>query len=447
VTWLLLHIPDYIYYIYPVISVTISLFITGNLTVYRPRIADSELLDRLDSAGAVVIEGPKACGKTAMARQISNSEVLLDIDENARAAIAIDPSLVLDGETPRLFDEWQIEPSIWNHIRRSVDQRQQTGLYILTGSAVPADDISRHTGAGRISRLRLRTMSLFESGFSSGKISIASLLAGQYSGSQKTNIDIATLAERICIGGWPGSLNLGTKAALNSQRDYLEEIQRLDIVRVDQVRRDPDNVARVIRSLARNVATLVSARTIATDAGGSDGALDDDTVRDYLFALRRLMVIEDQPAWAPHMRSRSLLRKSPKRHFVDPSLAVAALRANPERLLKDLRFLGFLFESMVVRDLRIYAQAADAKVSHYRDNTGLEIDAIIETVDGRWCAFEIKLGTAKVDEAAANLIRFRGRIDLAKCGQPGTLAVIVNGGYGYLRDDGVAVIPIGALGP
>jgi hypothetical protein len=415
--------------------------------VYRPRIADSELLDRLDSAGAVVIEGPKACGKTAMARQIAKSEVLLDVDENARAAIAIDPSLVLEGEPPRLLDEWQIEPSIWNHIRRSVDQRQQTGLYILTGSAVPADDISRHTGAGRISRLRLRTMSLFESGFSSGKISIASLLAGQFFGSQTTDIDIATLAERICIGGWPGSLSLGTKAALNAQRDYLEEIQRLDIVRVDQVRRDPDNVARVIRSLARNVATLVSAKTIATDAGGSDGALDDDTVRDYLFALRRLMVVEDQPAWAPHMRSRSLLRKSPKRHFVDPSLAVAALRATPERLLKDLRFFGFLFESMIVRDLRIYAQASDAKVSHYRDNTGLEIDAIVEAVDGRWCAFEIKLGTAKVDEAAANLIRFKSRIDLTKCGKPGTLAVIVNGGYGYLRKDGVAVIPVCALGP
>jgi len=415
--------------------------------MYRSRVADSELIDRLDSTGAVVIEGPKACGKTAMARQIAKSEVLLDIDENARAAIAIDPSLVLEGDTPRLLDEWQIEPSIWNHIRRSVDQRQQTGQYILTGSAVPADDISRHTGAGRISRLRLRTMSLFESGFSSGKISIASLLSGQFSTSPPADIDIKTLAEHICIGGWPGSLDLGIKAGLNAQRDYLEEIQRLDIVRVDQVRRDPDNVARVIRSLARNVSTLVSAKTIAADAGGPDGAFDDDTVRDYLFALRRLMVVEDQPAWAPHMRSRSLLRKSPKRHFVDPSLAVAALRANPERLLKDLRFFGFLFESMIVRDLRVYAQAADAKVSHYRDNTGLEVDAIVESVDGRWCAFEIKLGTGKIDAAAANLIKFKSRIDLTKCGEPGILAVIVNGGYGYMRNDGVAVIPIGVLGP
>lgn len=415
--------------------------------MYKSRVVDAELLTRLNSSGAVVIEGPKACGKTAAARQIANSEVLLDIDENARAAIAIDPSLVLEGETPRLLDEWQIEPSIWNHIRRSIDQRQQPGQYILTGSAVPADDISRHTGAGRISRLRLRTMSLFESGYSSGVISTGGMLNKQFSNSPNADIDIKVLAERICIGGWPGNLNLDVKAGLNAQRDYLEEIQRLDIVRVDQVQRDPDNVAKVIRSLARNVSTLVSAKTIASDAGGSDGAFDDDTVRDYLSALNRLMIVEDQPAWAPHLRSRSILRKSPKRHFVDPSLAVAALRADPERLLKDFKFFGFLFESMVVRDLRIYAQASDARVSHYRDNSGLEVDAIVEATNGNWCAFEIKLGTGKVDEAAANLLKFKDRIDLDKCGEPGILAVIVNGGYGYRRKDGVAVVPIGALGP
>lgn len=414
---------------------------------YRPRIVDSELLSRLDSSGAVVIEGPKACGKTATARQIAKSEVLLDTDENARAAIAIDPSLILKGKTPRLLDEWQVEPAIWNHIRRSIDQRQKKGQYILTGSSVPADDISRHTGAGRISRLRLRTMSLFESGYSSGIISTALLLKGQFSNSPDSSMDIKLLAERICIGGWPGSLDLDVKAGLNAQRDYLEEIQRLDIVRVDQVRRDPDNVAKVIRSLARNVATLVSAQTIAADAGGADGAFDDDTVRDYLFALGRLMIVEDQPAWAPHLRSRSVLRKSPKRHFVDPSLAVAALRATPECLLKDLKFFGFLFESMVVRDLRIYAQASDAKVSHYRDSSGLEVDAIIESPSGNWCAFEIKLGTAKIEEAAANLLKFKEKIDLTKCAEPGILAVIVNGGYGYMRKDRVAVIPVGELGP
>jgi len=415
--------------------------------MYKPRVADIELGNKLAAAGAVVIEGPKACGKTATARQKSKSEVLLDIDDNARAAIAVDPAIILEGKTPRLLDEWQIEPSIWNHIRRSVDERQKTGQYILTGSAVPADDITRHTGAGRISRLKLRTMSSFETDYSSGQIKLADLLLGRFSSSPDSPLDINELAKRICKGGWPGNLNLGVKAALNSQRDYLDEIQRLDIVRVDQVRRDPENVARVMRSLARNISTMVTAKNIAIDAGGSDGALDDDTVRDYLRALARLMVVEDQPAWAPHLRSKSLLRKAAKRHFVDPSLAVAALRADPGRLLKDLELFGFLFESMVVRDLRVYAQSSDAKVFHYRDNTGLEVDAIVEAGNGCWAAFEIKLGVGRIDEAAKNLLRFKERIDLKKCGEPGILAVIVGGGYGYLRKDNVAVIPIDTLGP
>jgi predicted AAA+ superfamily ATPase len=234
---------------------------------------------------------------------------------------------------------------------------------------------------------------------------------------------------------------------LTAQKDYLEEIQRVDIARVDGVRRDPGNVSRVIRSLARNVATLVSARTIAADAGGAEGPLDDDTVRDYLAALQRLMIYEEQPAWSPHLRSRSILRKSPKRHFVDPSLAVAALGATPELLLNDLNFLGLLFESMVYRDLSIYARACDASVYHYRDNTGLEVDAIVENRQGDWCAFEVKLGAGQVDKAAASLLKFRDRVDVRKSRAPGTLGVIVSSGYGFLRKDGVAVIPIGALGP
>jgi predicted AAA+ superfamily ATPase len=226
---------------------------------------------------------------------------------------------------------------------------------------------------------------------------------------------------------------------------HLEEIQKVDIVRVDGVRRDPGNVSRVIRSLARNVATNVSARTIAADAGGADGSLDDDTVREYLAALRRLMIYEEQPAWLPHLRSRSILRKSPKRHFVDPSLAVAALGATPDRLLKDLNALGFLFESMVYRDLSIYARACDANVYHYRDNTGLEVGAIVENRHGDWCAFEVKLGAGQVDEAAASLLKFQQRIDAGRTGKARTLGVIVSSGYGFLRKDGVAVIPIGAL--
>lgn len=415
--------------------------------MYYPRIADKELVSRLESAGAVVIEGPKACGKTVMAQQVAKSEVLLDIDANARQAVAVDPSLVLSGEVPRLIDEWQIEPTIWNHIRRSVDERRDVGQFIMTGSAIPADDITRHTGAGRISRLKLRTMSLQETGHASGDVSLQNLLKGQYSACSDPGLRLKDITEQLCQGGWPGNIGLSNKAHLTAQRDYLEEIQRVDIARVDGVRRDPRNVSRVIRSLARNVATLVSARTIAADAGGADGPLDDDTVRDYLAALQRLMIYEEQLAWSPHLRSRSILRRSPKRHFIDPSLAVAALGATPELLLKDLNLLGLLFESMVYRDLSIYARANDSSVYHYRDNTGLEVDAIIENRQGDWCAFEVKLGTGQIDEAAATLLKFQNRVDASKSKVPTTLGVIVSSGYGFLRNDGVAVIPIGALGP
>lgn len=413
---------------------------------YRPRIADTELLERLEYAGAVVIEGPRACGKTETARQLSQSEVLLDVDPNARQALAIDPALVLVGDTPRLIDEWQLEPTIWNHIRREIDRRKSAGQFILTGSTVPADDITRHTGAGRISRLQLRTMSLAETGFSSAEISLRDLLKGQWKKNVTTHHSIQEITEALCIGGWPAHQTLPLRASLAALRDYLQETQRVDVIRVDGVKRDPEHVARVIASLARNVATTVSARTLAMDAGGADGPFNDDTVRSYLTALRRLMLVEEQPAWPTHLRSKSILRKSPKLHFVDPSLAVAALGANVERLIGDLKYLGLLFESLVFRDLTIYARAADARVYHYRDNTDLEVDAIVENRSGEWCAFEIKLGAGYVDDAATTLLKFRDRVDLKKVGTPKMLGVIISSGYGYLRKDGVAVIPIDAVG-
>lgn len=421
--------------------------------VYRPRVVDEELARRLASTGAVVVEGPKACGKTATARQFAASEVLLDVDENARRAVAVDPGLVLDGPTPRLIDEWQIEPArqiepaIWNHLRRAVDDRGRPGQFILTGSAVPADDLTRHTGAARLTRLRMRPMSLFETGHATGMVSLKALLGGERERTPDPGLTIPGLAELIAIGGWPGHLNRNVPQALQAVRDYLEEIRRVDIARVDGTHRDPEKVARLLRALARNVSTYVAVSTLAADAGGADGALARDTVSGYLAALERLMVIEDQAAWAPHLRSKSILRSAPKRHFVDPSLAVAALRATPERILKDLNLLGFLFESLVIRDLRIYAQAADATVLQYRDNTGLEVDAIVEAGDGRWAAFEIKLGGALVEEGVAKLRRFAARVDTQKCGEPAALGVIVATGYGYQRDDGVSVIPIAALGP
>jgi uncharacterized protein len=394
-----------------------------------------------------VIEGPKACGKTATARQVAASEVLLDVDANARQAIAVDPALVLEGPTPRLIDEWQIEPAIWNYVRRAIDDRSDPGQFILTGSAVPPDDITRHTGAGRITRLRMRPMSLFETGRSTGGVSLSELLEGTMSPSADPGLTVADLAEEVAVGGWPGLRGRSVPDVLHAVRDYLDEIARVDIDRVDASHRDPNRVARLLVSLARNVATYAAATTLAKDTGGADGPLKDDTVREYLGALERLMVVEDQPAWAPHLRSKHRLRTAPKRHFVDPSLAVAALRATPDRLLGDLNLLGFLFESLVVRDLRVYAQAADAQVSQYRDSGGLEVDAILEAGDGRWIALEVKLGQGQIDAAAASLTRFAERIDTASCGSPALLGVIVATGYGYRREDGVVVIPIGALGP
>ena len=414
---------------------------------YRKRIVEDELLLKLASTGAVVIEGPKACGKTATARQLSKSELLLDVDPNARAIGAIAPHLLLDGATPRLIDEWQLEPAIWNHVRRAVDDRQATGQFILTGSAVPADDITRHTGAGRLTRMRMRPMSLVETGHSTGSTSLSALLSVGPATSKDSGLTIEKIAERIAIGGWPGHQSRTVPEALQAVRGYLDEIRRVDISRVDGIRRDPDRVGRLLVSLARNVATYVSDRALANDTGGSEGPIKDETVAEYLTAMERLMLIEDQPAWAPHLRSRSILRAAPKRHFVDPSIAVAAMRATPDRLLAEIGWMGFLFESLVVRDLRIYAQANDAEVRQYRDNTKLEVDAVVTAANGTWAAFEVKLGHNMIDEAAAHLLTFANRVDTSVCGKPATLAVIVGTGYGYVRPDGVAVIPVGSLGP
>jgi predicted AAA+ superfamily ATPase len=415
--------------------------------VYLPRVVDNELNLRLSAAGAVVIEGPKACGKTETARQVARSSVLLDVDTAAQQAVAVDPSLVLAGATPRLIDEWQIHPAIWNHVRRLVDDRSEPGQFILTGSSVPSDDLSRHTGAGRFSFLHMRPMSLFEGGQSSGAVSLAGLLAGEPQPSSESALTIPDLANLITIGGWPAQQGGSVDDGARFGRDYLAQIAHVDVGRVVGTWRDPTKVARLLSSLARNVATEVAVSVLATDAGGADEPLARNTVADYLSVLERLMIIENQPAWAPHMRSKAILRSSPKRHFVDPSLAVAAMSAGPERLLRDLNFLGFLFESLVVRDLRVFAQPLDGRVFHYRDNNGLEVDAIVQLADGRWGAFEIKLGPDLIEDGASSLRRFSELIDTAKSGEPAVLAVISGVGYAYTRDDGVVVVPIGALGP
>lgn len=417
---------------------------------YLPRTVDSQLEGLLRAAGAVVVEGPKACGKTRTAQRLAASEVRLDVDDDARTAATVAPQIIFPGDTPRLIDEWQTVPTLWNALRVEIDDRGAPGQFLLTGSAVPADDATRHTGAMRVVRMRMRPMSLLESGVSDGSISLAALLDGNPVPPGQSSLTIPQLAVELAIGGWPSirAQRLATDDALQAIRGYVDQIRRTDIQRIDGIARDPDRVLRLMQSLARNVATYVDNRTLAADTAGPTGSpLDRETVARYLEALARIFVTEDQPAWSPHLRSRWQLRTSPKRHFTDPSLALAALRASPERALRETRYFGFLFESLVVRDLRIYAQAADAEVRHYKDNRDLEVDAVVQAADGRWAAFEIKLGIEWVDEAAESLKLFAQQIDTGATGPMGTLAVIVGQGYAYTRDDGVAVVPIGMLGP
>lgn len=412
---------------------------------YAPRIADFELQDRLRAAGAVLIEGAKACGKTETARQVARSEVLLDVDSAARDAAELNPGLVLEGDVPRLIDEWQLEPEIWNHVRRAVDERVDPGQFILAGSAQPTDDETRHTGAGRISRLRMRPMSLYELGTSNGKISLAALLDREGEEAGNPGLELEDLATAICRGGWPAFRGLELPDALRRVRDYLNEIPR-DAQRLGS-RHRIERVTRLIQSLARNVATPVTARTLAADASRPEDPVSDDAVADYLSSLASLFAVEDQPAWQPHLRSRYRLRRAAKRHFVDPSLAVAALRGEPSSLMRDLNFMGLLFESMVIRDLRVYSQAIDGEVMYYQDSSDLEVDAVVQAGDS-WGAFEVKLGGEKrIEDGAATLTRFRERIDTSKVGNPAALAIIVGTGYGYVRKDGISVIPVGCLGP
>ena len=414
---------------------------------YLPRIVDAELAELLGVTGAVLVEGPKASGKTATAMQAARSEVLLDVDDNARRMIGADPGAVLDGDTPRLIDEWQLEPAIWNHVRRTVDRRAAPGRFILTASAVPADDITRHTGAGRFARLRMRPMSLYETGHSTGEISLQRLLDGSEQRARPSELPILSVAQVVCAGGWPANIGKALPQTLRANRAYLDEIRRTDVSTVSGRTRDPVRVGRLLRSLARNMATPVSMSKLTAEVGDNSAPLKADTVSAYLDALDRLMVVENQPAWSPHLRSRTTLRETPVRHFVDPSLAVAALRATPARLTADLEFLGLLFESMVIRDLRVYAQAADAQVFHYREKEGLEVDAIVEAADGRWAAFEIKLGERWVEDGARNLRKLASRMEHSDHGKPSALAVIVPSGYGTVGTGDVGVIPVGAVGP
>jgi predicted AAA+ superfamily ATPase len=419
----------------------------GDQQEYRPRVLDLLIRQRLGSAGVVLIEGPKACGKTFSAEQVTSSQLYLDIDYAAQEALKIDPGLVLGGDPPQLIDEWQVDATrVWNWVRSEANRRGVPGQFVLTGSAVPDDDAQRHTGAGRFARLTMRPMSLFESGESTGEMSLAALLAGARPTARPSSLQVSDLADLVVRGGWPLNLRMSVAAAAQANIDYLRTISEVDISRVDQTRRDPERAARLFQALARNVAMEQKVAKLAREAGGDDELLARSTVYELLGAMRRLMVIEELPPWSTHLRSRATLRTASRTHFVDPSLAAAALRASPASLLADLNTLGLLFESLVVRDSRIYSEPLAAGVRHYRDSDDLEVDLIVQTPNA-WGAFEVKLGAGQVDAAAESLLKFAAKVDTQKVGVPAVLAVVTGGGYGYTRPDGVVVVPVGAFGP
>ena len=412
--------------------------------LFRPRVASDDLAARLRRSGAVLVEGAKGCGKTELATRAAASVVRVDTDPDVPAYMDVDPARVLDGATPRLIDEWQVQPRLWDFVRRAVDDRRAPGQFILTGSATPDDDARRHSGAGRFSVMRLRPMSLSEAGWSTGEVSWGELRRGGRVRAGSSGVDLDGLARMIVRGGWPATLDASHTDARDYVTDYLALLTQADLSRALGVRRDPVRVRQFLGSIARNVATDVSLSTIVADVGEAGGRLNRDTAAVYLDALNRLMIIEDQPAWATALKDSATLRKAPKRHFVDPSLAAAALGATEVTLVREPKTLGSLFESLVIRDLRVYAASEGGEVYHYRDSAGREIDAVVRYPDG-WVACGIKLGTGSVDAAADALRRAVAQVATQTVGEAQALVVITGAGPGYRRPDGVDVVPITAL--
>ena len=415
---------------------------------YLQRICDKLLASELKASGAVLIEGAKWCGKTSTAQQAARSSLYMqDPDKTSSYLAAADtkPSLLLNGETPKLIDEWQMAPVLWDAVRFEVDKRNKPGQFILTGSAVPSDNLVAHTGTGRISRLLMRPMSLWESGDSNGSISLKELFDKNTDIPATSNLSIEKIAFLICRGGWPASVSQENESALKMATNYIESVINMDVQRVDGVEKNPERVRMLLRSLARNISTMASGQTIMADMESNDIGISEKTLSSYLNALRRIFVIEDTPAWMPSLRSKTAIRTSPKRNFVDPSIATAVMRTNPSGLLNDFETFGFMFESLCTRDMRIYAQANDGAVFHYRDKNDLESDMIISLRDGRWAPIEVKLGNKQIDEAAKNLFSLQSKINTEKMGKPSFLMVVTGGEFAYRRDDGILVVPIGCL--
>lgn len=420
-------------------------------TVYFPRIADTMLERALKLSGAVQVKGPKWCGKTATSEQHAASCVYLQDPDRRDSLIALaatKPSLILEGAEPRLIDEWQEAPQLWDAVRYAIDRGHGRGRFILTGSATPSEK-PRHSGVGRIARLVMRPMSLYESRESNGNVSLSHLFQTGKMSACVTDFDIEDYAFALCRGGWPEAVvesSHDPDIALAQAKAYVDELLDSDIDRMDEKRRNSGWMRELLRSYARNSASEAALTTIAADMAGEPPSTD--TVADYLDALRRAYVIDDLEAWNPRLRSKTAVRTSPTRHFVDPSIATAVMGATPRRLLEDFETFGLLFESMCVRDLRVYAGALDARVYHYRDKTGLESDAVVVGQDGSWAPIEVKLGSQKaIDEGARHLLKLAERVDSKSMGNPAFLMVLTAGQAAYEREDGVLVAPLACLGP
>ena len=418
---------------------------------YYQRVSDKVLLEHLESKGAVLIEGAKWCGKTTSAKHIAKSVIEMDrpdMTAQYQQMARINPSNLLEGEVPHLIDEWQIATNIWNAVRYEVDRRGEFGQFILTGSSVPAAlDESMHTGIGRIVRMQMRPMSLFESKDSTGQVSLMDLF-NKKDISTVDNHSIDEIAFLICRGGWPAALNHGKKVALKQAFDYYDAVVNDDISRVDRVKRDSERTKRILKSYARNVATQASLETIRSDVISNDvETFDKEALYGYLNALKRIFVIEDSPAWNPNLRSKTAIRTSDTRYFVDPSIAVAALGLGPTDLVNNLELMGLIFENLCVRDLRIYADALDGSVYHYRDKTGLECDAVIHLRNGSYGLVEVKLGgDQSINEGAESLLKLTSKIDTEKMKKPAFLMVLCGvAPFAYKREDGVFVVPITCL--
>ena len=419
---------------------------------YKTRIADRLLLQKLAGKGAVLLEGPKWCGKTTTAEQVAKSILYMSepgkTEQNKQLA-KLNPALLLRGEKPRLLDEWQVAPVLWDSIRFEADHNTDLGLFILTGSSVPADMSEViHSGTGRIGWLKMRTMSLWESGESSGDVSLENLFSSPVTISGISTSDLEKIAFITCRGGWPLSLSMEDKVALDQAFDYIDAVEKRDISQVDGINRDSGRTHRILRSYARHQGAQASYGTIKADliANESD-TLNEDTIASYINALKKLFVIEDSEAWNPNLRSKSAIRTSDTRYFIDPSIATAALGLGPEDLLNDLETFGLMFETLCIRDLRIYAEALNGKVFHFRDRNGLECDAVIHLRNGSYGLVEIKLGGDDLIEKGADTLKeLAMKIDSGRMKQPSFLMVLTaTGPYAYRREDGIYVVPIGCL--